>query len=80
MKSHFYHDPILGDEWYVIERSKDGMFKAVCTRGNDIYKLGEVDFFDFTDKEIFKRGKLKPNNHSLTLNKKNDGKPRNANW
>jgi hypothetical protein len=79
MISRFFHDPILCDEWYVIERLKNGMFKAVCTRGAYMYKLGDVEFFDLTNKQIFKMGKLKPNNHSLTLNNKKDGKPRDAN-
>jgi len=76
----FFHDKIKGDEWYVVERLQGGNYKAICTRQTKVYKLGSVRNFFFDDYEIWTKGKLKPNNHSLTLKTKYNGKPRNTNW
>ena len=38
-----------------------------------------LETFFFDDYEIWTKGKLKPNNHSLTLKTKYDGQPRNTN-
>ncbi len=76
----FFHDKIKGDEWYVVEQLPGGNYKAICTRQTKVYKLGSVRNFFFDDYEIWTKGKLKPNNHSLTLKTKYDGKPRNTNW
>jgi hypothetical protein len=75
----FFHDKIKGDEWYVVEQLPGGNYKAICTRQTKVYKLGSVRNFFFDDCEIWTKGKLKPNNHSLTLKTKYDGKPRNTN-
>jgi hypothetical protein len=76
----FFHDKIKGDEWYVVEQLPSGNYKAICTRQTKVYKLGSVRNFFFDDYEIWTKGKLKANNHSLTLKTKYDGKPRYTNW
>jgi hypothetical protein len=76
----FFHDKIKGDEWYVVEQLPLGNYKAICTRQTKVYKLGSVRNFFFDDYEIWTKGKLKANNHSLTHKTKYDGKPRYTNW
>jgi hypothetical protein len=66
MTFRFFHDPISGDEWYTVARLECGRYKAVCTRETETYKLGEVNYFNFNDREVFKSGKFRANNHSLT--------------
>jgi hypothetical protein len=63
MMYRFFHDKTEGDEWLIIQHLPMGNYKAICTRENEYYKLGDV----------------KANNHSLTNKKKYDGKPRNIN-
>jgi len=43
------------------------MFQAVCTRENSTYYLGQVNYFQFTDIEIWSIGKLKGRADSLTI-------------
>lgn len=76
----FFHDKTYYDEWLIIEKMPQGNYKAICTRATEIYQLGCVKTFFFDDKEIWKKGRLRPNNHSLTDNTENYGKPRNADW
>jgi hypothetical protein len=75
----FFHDKIEGHEWLIVEHLPSGNYKAICTRENTIYKLGDVKTFFFDDFDIWSKGKFRPNNHSLTLKTKYDGKPRYAN-
>jgi len=79
MMYRFFHDKTEGDEWLIIQHLPMGNYKAICTRENQYYKLGDVKTFFFDDFNIWSKGKLKPNNHSLTNKKKYDGKPRNTN-
>jgi hypothetical protein len=72
----FFHDKIEGDEWLIIQHLPLGNYKAICTRENEYYKLGDVKTFFFDDFGIWSKGKIKPNNHSLTNKKKYDGNPR----
>lgn len=43
------------------------MFQAVCTRENSTYYLGQVNYFQFTDRSIWSRGKFKGRADSLTI-------------
>ena len=63
----FYHDFQTLTEFYVIKRMQNGMFQAVCTRENSTYYLGQVNYFQFTDRSIWSRGKLKGRADSLTI-------------
>lgn len=76
----FFHDRKYYDEWLLVEKMPAGNYKAICTRSTKIYELGCVRTFFFDDKTIWKKGRLRPNNHSLTNNKKYDGKSRDVNW
>ena len=82
MMYRYFHDKVKGDEWLIVEQLPSGNYKAICTRETKIYKLGAVRNFFFDDSLIWSKGryKLRPNNHSLTNNKKYNGKPRNTNW
>jgi len=75
----FFHDKIEGHEWLIVEHLPSGNYKAICTRENKIYKLGDVKTFFFDDFDIWSKGKFRLNSHSLTLKTKYDGKPRYAN-
>ena len=75
----FFYDKKYYDEWLIVEQLPEGNYLAVCTRGNRIYQLGEVKTFFFDDSEIWNKGRLRPNNHSLTNKNKHNGKQRDAN-
>jgi hypothetical protein len=71
MLYQFFHDPIRGSEWYIIDRCDNGTYKAICTRQTKTYRLGCVTNFFFDDMKIWRKGRLKPKNNSLTnLNNK----------
>lgn len=65
----FYHNPINGNEWYVVDQMPNGMYRAVCTRGTNIYPLGTVQYFSFDIQEgIWHLGTWQPQGHSLSPN------------
>ena len=66
MLYNFFHDPSTGSEWYLIQRMNNGTYKAICTHETKVYKIGSIRNFLFEDKQIWHKGKFKPNSHSLT--------------